>query len=167
MGWPVEAAHASENEWVKTVELTRPEGVRWEPDRETGDGVPHDWSAHVKETPPRYRPLYEASRETFAHRVPEATIPVERIRSLLLVAGGDDQVWPSLLHAERISERRAARGLATTIVSEKGAGHRTVLRGEGVVSSGMRMQRGGAEAADRQLGSRAWDAITAMLTPIR
>jgi pimeloyl-ACP methyl ester carboxylesterase len=128
--------------------------------------VPLDWSAHVSETPPRYRPLYERSRETFADRVPEATIPVERIRSLLLVAGGADQVWPSLPHAERISARRAARGLASTIVSEDGAGHRTVLPGEEVVSSGIRMQRGGTEAADRELGSRAWDAIAAMLTPL-
>lgn len=126
--------------------------------------VPLDWSAHLKETPPRYRPLYEASRETFAGHVPVATIPVERIRDLLLVAGGDDQVWPSLLHAERIRERRAARDLVSTIVSEDGAGHRTALPGEDVVSSGIRMRRGGTEAADRRLGSRAWDAITGMLT---
>jgi uncharacterized protein len=110
--------------------------------------------------------VYERSRETFAERVPAATIPVERIGSLLLVAGGDDQAWPSLLQAERISERRATRGLSTTIVSDEGAGHRTVLPGEEVVSSGIRMQRGGTQAADRELGSRAWGAIATMLTPL-
>ncbi len=36
----------------------------------------------------------------------EAAIPVERIRaSLLLISGGDDQMWPSSLYAEKILQR--------------------------------------------------------------
>jgi hypothetical protein len=125
--------------------------------------VPLDWSAHVDETPPRYRPLYEASREWFAERVPAASIPVERIGHLLLVAGGDDQVWPSVAQAQRISARRAARGLATTAITDPEAGHRTVLPGEEVVSGGMAVRRGGTESADRRLGRRAWDAMAGLL----
>ncbi|SDO05516.1 BAAT / Acyl-CoA thioester hydrolase C terminal [Cryobacterium flavum] len=122
--------------------------------------VPFDWRQDVKENPPRFRPLYEGSRQTFAEHIPAATIAVEGIRSLILVAGGDDQVWPSVAHAERIQRLRASHGLTTTIVAEREAGHRTVLPGEPVVTGGMTMQRGGTEAADRRLGSRAWEVIT-------
>jgi hypothetical protein len=125
--------------------------------------VPFDWRQDVKENPPRFRPLYEGSRQTFAEHIPAATIAVEGIRSLILVAGGDDQVWPSMAHAERIQRLRASHGLTTTIVAEREAGHRTVLPGEPVVTGGMTMQRGGTEAADRRLGSRAWKVITDLL----
>jgi hypothetical protein len=57
-------------------------------------------------------------------------IPVENIDHVLLVAGGDDQVWPALSMSESIKARRAAHGLETTLVSDPEAGHRTVLPGE-------------------------------------
>jgi pimeloyl-ACP methyl ester carboxylesterase len=129
--------------------------------------VPLDWSKNVTTSPPEYRRLYEASRETFAERLSAATIPVEHVRRLVLIAGGDDRVWPSVLHAQRIRDRREHHGLPTTTVIDAAAGHRTILPGEEVVIGGATMQRGGTEAADRRLGHSAWHAITGMLTHSR
>lgn len=129
--------------------------------------VPLDWRHGPREGLPRFRPLYEQSRLTFADRVPAATIAVDRIERMILVAGGDDQVWPSVLHAARIQALRQASGRQTTGVTDPDAGHRTILPGESVVTGGSPMQRGGTQAADRRLGSRAWDVITALLDHAR
>ena len=132
-----------------------------------GVPLPHvpfadDWEP--AEDPPAYAPLYAASRALSADRLGAAAIPVERIPEVVLVAGGDDRVWPAVLHAEAIAARRAASGLATTLVTDPQAGHRTVLPGEPVVTGGMRMQRGGTEEADRRLGRAAWPHVRRLLT---
>jgi hypothetical protein len=119
----------------------------------------------VRETPARFRPLYEQSYLRSPARVQEARIPVEQIRQLVLVAGGDDQVWPSVESARRIEDRRLAVGSATTVVTHAEAGHRTILPGETVVTGGQTMQRGGSEDADRALGRAAWAAIVAISAP--
>ena len=113
--------------------------------------------------PPAFVGLYEESRRRSPEAVSAAAIPVERIAQLLLVAGGDDQVWPSLAMAEAMRRRRDAQGLATTVVSDPEAGHRTVLPGESPVSGGVRMRRGGTDEADRRLGSAAWAGLEALL----
>jgi acetyl esterase/lipase len=113
--------------------------------------------------PPAFLDLYLASRDRFPERVQEAAIPVERIPRLVLVAGGDDRVWPSALHAEAIRARRAEHGLKTAILTDPAAGHRTVLPGEPVATGGIRMQRGGTEAADRRLGELAWSQLLDLL----
>lgn len=125
--------------------------------------VPFDDTWQADTDPPSYDGLYRRSRARFADRVPGATIPVERIARLLLVAGGDDRVWPAGEHARAISDRRTAHGLATTVVTDPDAGHRAILPGEPVVTAGMRMQRGGTEEADRRLGRAAWSAILRLL----
>ncbi|MFW6600279.1 hypothetical protein ACQBAU_09710 [Propionibacteriaceae bacterium Y2011] len=56
--------------------------------------------------------------------------------------------WPA-------GDRRAGSGLATTIVTDPDAGHRTVLPGEQVIDAGLPMQRGGIPEADRRLGELA------------
>ncbi len=131
----------------------------------TRDGVPlpfvpfaDDWQPG--EDPPAYVDLYRRSRARFPDSVEPARIPVEDIPSVVLVAGGDDRVWPALEHAERIRRHRADRGLDTTLVTDPDAGHRTVLPGEPVVSGGARMRRGGTEAADRRLGRAAWKHVS-------
>lgn len=65
--------------------------------------VPFDWDGYVKKTPAQFRPLYEKSRQTFAKRVAAASIPVERIGHVVLIAGGDDQVWPSAPAGPQVS----------------------------------------------------------------
>jgi uncharacterized protein len=112
---------------------------------------------------PAYVGLYAASRLASPERVEAAAIPVERIEEVVLVAGGDDQVWPSLGMARSIAERRAAQGLDTVVVSDPQAGHRAVLPGEPVVACGMRMRRGGTEEADRRLGALAWERLAPLL----
>lgn len=129
--------------------------------------VPLDWEEYEEETPPRFRAVYERSRRTFPGDAAAAAIPVERIGRLLLVAGGDDHVWPSTAHAERIRIRRAAAGLATPIVTALDAGHRAILPGEPRVAGGAAISRGGTEAADRRLGERAWAAIVSQLDSAR
>ncbi|MFB7798883.1 acyl-CoA thioester hydrolase/BAAT C-terminal domain-containing protein [Isoptericola sp. NPDC056134] len=109
--------------------------------------------------PPAFRDLYLRSREADAARTTAAGIAVERIAEVVLVAGGDDQVWPAVRHAEEIVRRREAHGLATTLVTDPEAGHRATLPGEPRVSAGMAMRRGGSEAADRRLGEAAWAAL--------
>jgi hypothetical protein len=121
--------------------------------------VPFDDTWTSADDVPAFIGCYEASRRRFPERLDAATIPVERIERLVLVAGGDDQVWPALPMAEAIRARRAAHGLDTVLVSDSEAGHRTILPGEPVVTGGMRMRRGGTEVADRRLGAAAWPHI--------
>lgn len=122
-----------------------------------GDWVPDS-------DPPAYRSLYERSLAADPAVSAAATIPVEHIRgSVLLVAGGDDQVWPAVTFAEQVAERRAAHGLATEVVTHPGAGHRTVLPGEEPVVGGQRMARGGSTAADAELGEMCWPSLVRLL----
>lgn len=123
----------------------------WEPDSE----------------PPAFVELYRRSRAANLTRTVAAHIDVTRTRHIVVIAGGDDQVWPSVMSARRIEQRRAAAGLATVVVTHPLAGHRTMLPGEPVATGGMRMARGGTPEADRALGERAWEAIVSMVAPSR
>lgn len=161
---------------VAAVIAFAPSDVVWAGVRSDGSMTSH-WSLHGRPLPyvpfvsdwqadsdvPAYVGLYRASRQQFRHRLAAAAIPVEHIPQVVLIAGGDDQVWPSLTMAEAIKERRRAHGLDTILVSDPGAGHRTVLPGEPVVTAGTRMRRGGTEATDRSLGAAAWAHITSLL----
>ncbi|WP_170226542.1 acyl-CoA thioester hydrolase/BAAT C-terminal domain-containing protein [Rudaeicoccus suwonensis] len=129
--------------------------------------VPFDWNEHVAQTPAHFRPLYEKSWSTAGHAATTARIPVEHINRLVLVAGGDDQVWPSVAHAQRIVAHRAQAGLVTQLIVHPHAGHRTILPGEHPVTTGATMMRGGNENADRELGSQAWPVILNELTTTR
>ena len=126
--------------------------------------VPYDDDAEPVGEPPAFTPVYVQSLRSAADRVPAATIPVERFfGDVLLVAGGDDQVWPSVTFARAVQARRRALDLPTTLVTHPEAGHRVVLPGEAVTSGGQRLARGGTEAADRALGERAWPEIRRVL----
>lgn len=125
--------------------------------------VPFDEAWESDDDVPAFVDLYEASRNKFPEQVAEATITVEDIEDLVLVAGGDDQVWPAVAMSNAIRTRRSSHGLTTTIVSDPTAGHRTILPGEPTVSGGIRMRRGGSETADRNLGTAAWAEIKPLL----
>lgn len=134
----------------------------------TLDGAPIPFVPFAEEwepvnDPPAYVDLYRCSRKQFDADVSAASIAVERIPEVVLIAGGDDKVWPSVEQAQRIGNRRTANGLSTTVVTDSEAGHRTILPGEPVVHGGVRMQRGGSELADRRLGQAAWDHISLLL----
>ncbi len=144
----------------------RPDGTQtshWSLDGVPLPYVPLDEEWESDDEIPAYVGLYEASRERFSECVTEAAISVEGITGLVLVAGGDDQVWPAAAMCDAIRERRAAHGLTTTIVFDPAAGHRAILPGEPVVTGGVRMRRGGTESADRDLGAAAWAQIKTLL----
>ncbi|MER7134791.1 acyl-CoA thioester hydrolase/BAAT C-terminal domain-containing protein, partial [Streptosporangium saharense] len=64
----------------------------------------------------------ERSRASFAEAAEGAAIPVERMAGdLLLVAGADDRMWPSLSYAEELAARRAAAGRPARVVSHPDA----------------------------------------------
>jgi hypothetical protein len=142
----------------------RPQHSSWTRGGEPLPFVPYDDEAEPVGDPPAFTPVYAQSLRTHADRVAAATIPVERFfGDVLLVAGGDDQVWPSLTSARAVQARRRALDLPTTLVTHPGAGHRVLLPGEAVASGGQRMARGGTEAADRALGEQAWPEIRRVL----
>ncbi|MFM6850939.1 MAG: acyl-CoA thioester hydrolase/BAAT C-terminal domain-containing protein [Terrabacter sp.] len=142
----------------------RPQHSSWSRDGRAVPFVPYDDDAEAAGDPPAYAPVYAQSLATAADRVAAATIPVERFfGDVLVVAGGDDQVWPALASARAVEARRDACGLPTTVVTHPGAGHRLILPGESVPGGGMRMARGGTDAADRELGELAWPEILRVL----
>jgi hypothetical protein len=142
----------------------RPQHSSWSRNGEPVPFVPYDDAVEPVGNPPAFTPVYVESLRTHADRVPAATIPVERFfGDVLLVAGGDDQVWPSVTFARAVQARRRALDLPTTLVTHPEAGHRVVLPGEAVASGGQHLARGGTEAADRALGEQAWPEIRRVL----
>jgi dienelactone hydrolase len=142
----------------------RPQHSSWSRGGRPMAFVPYDDEAEPVGDPPAYAPVYAQSLRSHADRVEAATIPVERFfGDVLLVAGGDDRVWPSVQFARAVEARRRAVDLPTTVVTHDSAGHRVVLPGEGVAGGGQTMARGGSEAADRALGERAWPHLRRLL----
>ncbi len=129
--------------------------------------VPYDdtWSpAGPEGSPVAYRPLYERSREMFAPSARVAAIPIERADSdLLLVAGADDQMWPSLSYAEELAARRSSAGRPVRIVGSADAGHRPRFPGESPPSEARPYLYGGSPEADASLGAAAWPHVLDIL----
>ncbi|MFJ2131493.1 acyl-CoA thioester hydrolase/BAAT C-terminal domain-containing protein [Streptomyces sp. NPDC087845] len=127
--------------------------------------VPYDDSWAPVPTPPTGAPVavrdwYERSRRTFADRVDAAAIAVERSAAeLVLVAGGDDAMWPSLPWAEELAARRRAAGRPVRVISSPDAGHRPRLPGEGPAAASAHFLYGGTPTADAALGTAAWPCI--------
>ncbi|MEV4372703.1 acyl-CoA thioester hydrolase/BAAT C-terminal domain-containing protein [Nonomuraea sp. NPDC049637] len=129
--------------------------------------VPYDddWAeAEPEHGPLALRELYELSERTFAGLVPAAEIPIEAAAAdVLLVAGGDDAMWPSLPFAGRLAARRRADGLPVRVVSRAEAGHRPRLPGEGPAPESPDFLYGGDPVADAGLGADAWPHILDLL----
>ncbi|MEU6354728.1 acyl-CoA thioester hydrolase/BAAT C-terminal domain-containing protein [Streptomyces sp. NPDC047072] len=127
--------------------------------------VPMDdsWTAAGSGTGPvAIRAWYELSERTFSDRLTAATIPVDRTRAdLLLIAGADDEMWPSLPFAEQLSERRGAS--RTRLITHPAAGHRVRLPGESPATASPRFLYGGTPEADALLGKAAWPHILDVL----
>jgi pimeloyl-ACP methyl ester carboxylesterase len=123
--------------------------------------VPLDRSWAPTSSPPAFVASYAQSRRRAAPAaVDAATIPVECFQGdLVLVAGGDDQVWPSCAAARAIVARRSAAGRRTTVIVDPAAGHPVVLPGERADSASRPYLVGGDEGAAERLGRAAWPAI--------
>ena len=125
--------------------------------------VPLDEDWEPADDPPAVVGWYRRSLESAKRCHSSAVIAVESIPEVMLVAGGDDQVWPSTYFATAIAERRSEYGLSTTVISSPGAGHRTVLPDEAAVTGGIPMARGGSIEADKELGDKTWPLLAACL----
>lgn len=124
--------------------------------------VPHDraWAPAEAAHPVSVLGWYEQSLRTYADRVPAATIAVEHSAAeLVLVAGGDDLMWPSLPFAEELAARRRAARRPVRLIARADAGHRPRLPGEGPAAASDRFRYGGSPAADAALGASAWPHV--------
>jgi len=147
------------------------DGVAW-PQRSswTRGGVPlpfvkydETWQPERREGLVTYRSLYERSLQLGADDVSAATIPVEKAQAdIILVAGGDDALWPSDVFAKSIAEQLALAGKNATLIHHPNAGHRVLFPGETTPRS-TQHAHGGNDEADAELGRSAWDAISALL----
>jgi uncharacterized protein len=116
-----------------------------------------------RDGPVSYRRYCEQSLTRFADEVPAATISIEQARArVILVAGGDDALWPSHFFARTLADRLTAAGKQPLLITHPDAGHRVLLPGETTPRSAINAH-GGTDDADRALGRAAWDAITAVL----
>jgi dienelactone hydrolase len=100
----------------------------------------------------------------------EASIPVERIRGPILVAGGkDDLVWPSYYFAEDIADRsRARHGPPVHVHEYADAGHfgyavPYLPSGDAVFRAGVRYPLGGTAAGNAAARADLWPRILAFL----
>lgn len=97
---------------------------------------------------------------------PEAQIAVEKIGAdLLLTCGGKDNVWPSCQMANKIVERRAAKGASAPVLLEyPQAGHAifTVPGRAGFGEKAVRMM-GGDPAATAAAQADAWPKTVAFI----
>ncbi|HUF32141.1 MAG TPA: acyl-CoA thioester hydrolase/BAAT C-terminal domain-containing protein [Acidimicrobiales bacterium] len=119
-----------------------------------------DWP--VPPEPIAYRPMYEHSLRVDPVQAERAALRVEDSPArLVLVAGDDDQLWPSDLFARQLAERRQGRDV--DIIIGRGAGHHARLPGEPAVEPSSEMARGGNPSADAALGERAWPQILEVL----
>jgi hypothetical protein len=136
----------------------------------TYDGRPLPFIAYDTEWKPSkrdglisWRGLYEQSLRTFAADLPAAAIQVEKARAqMLLVAGGDDALWPSDVFANAIAGRLTSAGKAAFVIGDPEAGHRVLLPGE-MTSRSVQHAHGGNDEADLRLGLAAWQAILRLL----
>jgi len=121
------------------------------------------WRPEKRDGLVTYRSLYERSLQMGADDVSAATIPVENARAeIILVAGGDDALWPSDMFARSIEQRLASAGKTATLMLHPQAGHRLLFPSETTPRS-TRHAHGGSDEADAELGRSAWDAISARL----
>ena len=115
-----------------------------------------DWP--VPPEPIAYRPMYEQSLLADPVRAERAALRVEDSAArLVLVAGDDDQLWPSDLFARQLAERRQGRDV--DIIIGRGAGHYARLPDEQALEPSRELVRGGNPSADAALGQRAWPRI--------
>lgn len=121
------------------------------------------WRPEMRDGLTTYRTLYDRSLQSGADTVSAATIPVEKAQAdIILVAGGDDALWPSDVFARSIEARLAAAGKSATLLHHPDAGHRLLFPGETTPRS-TQLAHGGRDEVDAELGRSAWDALAARL----
>ncbi len=137
-GWPLRSSWTLDGEPLPFVALD----PYWR--REKRDGLV------------AYRSWHQQSLKRFAEEAVEAAIPIERSKAaVLLVAGGDDALWPSDWFARSLVDRAARVGKSINLEIHPPAGHRILFPGETKARSTLHAH-GGTDDADKELGARAW-----------
>ncbi|WP_170286097.1 acyl-CoA thioester hydrolase/BAAT C-terminal domain-containing protein [Nocardioides rubriscoriae] len=141
----------------------RPQRSSWTRGGEPLPFVPYDDDWVSTTDPVEHHDHYLSALARFADRVPAARLPVERIAGeVVLTAGGDDRLWPSIHFCDEIALRREAAGLTTTVITHPAAGHRVLLPGESPPTTS-HLVHGGSDAADAELGVLLWMHLARVL----
>jgi uncharacterized protein len=156
--WPCIYRSADGGRWIQSSSWT------W-----AGEALPFlpfdedAYEATPKDPPIRWLDLFLRSLAGRAAAASMVAIPVETARAdLVLIAGGDDQLWPSARFAGQLEDRRRAAGRSARLVTHPMAGHRVLLPGETTPRSAVNLH-GGTDEADRSLGRDGWSAISEVL----
>ncbi|UXS45923.1 acyl-CoA thioester hydrolase/BAAT C-terminal domain-containing protein [Agrobacterium tumefaciens] len=145
--------------------ISWPERSSWSFKGSPLDFVPADidWQKDYRDGLVSYRSFFEKCLSNDVQINERARIPVESSPAdLILVAGGDDALWPSGYFARQILQSRQAHGRQATLIFDKDAGHRILLPGETTQRSKLHAH-GGSDEADAKLGQNAWRAIRELL----
>jgi dienelactone hydrolase len=99
-----------------------------------------------------------------------ARIPVERIAApVLLISGGDDQLWPSKAMADQVAARMGAHGGSVEHLSYPRAGHTITL--PNIDSPRPAVARladmGGTATTNRAAAEDAWPKVVSFLRSTR
>lgn len=114
-------------------------------------------------TPIHRKAVAQASRE----EIGAATIQVERIAGpVLLVSGGEDQVWPATELSQIAQFRREQAGLPVQHLIDPAAGHSLSLPGLPTYSSVPWTAMGGEDQANAHLQELAWQARVDTLSSV-
>ena len=142
-----------------------PERSSWSWKGEPLEFVPADpaWERDYRDGLVSYRSFFEKCLDTDQQTLQRAHIPIEKATAdLVLVAGGDDALWPSERFARELASRREKSGMPVSLVVDPEAGHRVLLPGETTPRSSLHAH-GGTDIADARLGLMAWAAMEAAL----
>ncbi|NNH60834.1 acyl-CoA thioesterase [Rhizobium laguerreae] len=147
------------------------DGIAW-PERSSWclNGVPLDfvpadpaWEPEYRDGLISYRGLFEHCLIRFEKAARRAQIPIERASAeVVLVAGGDDALWPSDRFAQQLVRRGKENGKSVSLVYDADAGHRILFPGERTPRSELHAH-GGGDDADARLGHAAWQKILPLL----
>lgn len=147
------------------------DGIAW-PERSSWslkgtplDFIPSDlsWQKNYRDGLISYRSFFEKCLANDVQTNERARIPVElSVAELILVAGGDDALWPSDDFAREIVQSRQAHRKSATLIFDQDAGHRILFPGESTRRSSLH-SHGGTDEADAELGVRAWRIIEQLL----
>jgi dienelactone hydrolase len=163
---PVVAYTPSSVVWAG-IDFTQPSGTRRSSWRHKGAPVP--WLPYPERIVPTFsprglvgRPIYERGLENTS-AVERATIPVERVTGpLILVSGGDDNMWPATRMCEMVVERMRQHGRADAVLhlNYPAAGHSLFpYKRPSDAPPPMPFDLGGSGDADRAAHASAWPQI--------
>ena len=142
-----------------------PERSSWCLNGQPLDFVPADpaWERDYRDGLIAYRGLFEHCLTHFEEAARRAAIPIEKASAdIVLVAGGDDALWPSDRFARQLLRRRENNGKSVSLVYDAEAGHRILFPGEKTLRSALHAH-GGRDDADARLGQAAWQKVLALL----